>query len=116
MILYVSCALQRVFSFREALGLYCKTKYVMLASAALNIALSIVMGQTWGMAGILGASMIVMLLTYLWYEPVLLYRDCFGTSAKPYFMERLKEIAALAVGIIGMRMLGSLWMADSWLV
>lgn len=116
LMLYVSCALQPVFSFREALGLYRKTKYVMLASAALNIALSIVMGLAWGMAGILGASLISILLTYLWYEPVLLYRDCFGTSAKPYFMERLKEIAALAVGLLGIRMLGSLWTADSWLM
>lgn len=116
LMLYVSCALQPVFSFREALGLYRKTKYVMLASAALNIILSIVMGMAWGMAGILGASLISILLTYIWYEPILLYRDCFGTSAKPYFLERLKEIVALFIGIIAMRLLGSFWVADSWLM
>lgn len=115
LMLYCSCALQPVYSFREALGLYQKTKYVMLAAALINIVLSIVMGMVWGMAGILAASLIAMLVTYLWYEPVVLYRDCFGISAKSYFAERLKEIAALAVGIVVMGYFGDMWVADSWM-
>lgn len=115
LMLYCSCALQPVYSFREALGLYQKTKYVMLIAAVLNIVLSIVMGIAWGMAGILAASLISMLVTYLWYEPVVLYRDCFGISAKSYFMKRLKEIAALALGIVVLGYLSDMWVADSWL-
>lgn len=114
LMLYCSCALQPVYSFREALGLYQKTKYVMLTAALLNIALSIVMGIVWGMAGILAASLISMLVTYLWYEPVVLYRDCFGASVKSYFIARLKEIAALGFGIVAFGYLSNMWVADSW--
>ena len=86
----------------------------MLAAALLNIALSIVMGIVWGMAGILAASLISMLVTYLWYEPVVLYKDCFGTSAKSYFIARLKELAALGFGIVAFGYLSNIWVADSW--
>lgn len=113
--LFCSCALQPVYSFREALGLYQKTKYVMLAAALINIALSIVMGILWGMAGILAASLIAMLVTYLWYEPIVLYRDCFGISAKVYFQERLYEIAALVAAIIGLGFFSNQWIADTWI-
>lgn len=115
LMLYCSCALQPVYSFREALGLYQKTKYVMLTAALLNIALSIVMGFFWGMAGILIASLLSMLATYLWYEPIVLYRDCFGTSAKSYFVGRLKELAALALGIVVLGYFSNMWAANSWL-
>jgi len=115
LMLYCSCILQPVYSFREALGLYQKTKYMMLASAWINIFLSILMGKVWGMAGILAASLVAMLLTYLWYEPVILYRDYFGTTVKSYYIERLKELTALTFGMIAMGFLNDLWVVDSWI-
>ena len=114
LMLYLSCLLQPIFGFREALGLYQKTKYMMLAAAVINVVLSIFMGMQWGMAGILGASIIAMLTTYLWYEPIVLYRDCFGVSAKGYFTGRLKEILALAIVIAGLGWLGSYWAVNTW--
>ena len=115
LMLFCSCALQPIYSFREALGLYQKTKYVMLAAAVINIVLSIIMGMVWGMAGILAASLIAMLVTYLWYEPIVLYKDCFGISAKVYFLERLYEIAALAAAIIVLGFFSNQWIVDSWI-
>lgn len=73
------------------------------------------MGMVWGMAGILAASLIAMLVTYLWYEPIVLYKDCFGISAKVYFLERLYEIAALAAAIIVLGFFSNQWIADSWI-
>ena len=116
LMLYLSCMLQPVFGFREALGLYQKTKYAMLAAAIINIVLSIVLGIKWGMAGVLGASIIAMLTTYLWYEPIVLYRDCFGASVKQYFGGRLKEICALLLAIVCLGWLGKVWVAETWLM
>lgn len=100
--LFLSCSLQPLFSYREALGLYKKTKYVMLAAALTNIILSIIMGMAWGVSGILFASIIAMMVTYIWYEPVVMYKDCFECSSRIYFLQRgkelLLEIVALFVG------------------
>ncbi len=85
MMLYVSCVMQPIFSYREALGLYTKTKYIMLLSAIINIVLSIAMGKVWGVTGILAASLIAVGTTYFWYEPLVLFRDCFDAPVIPYY-------------------------------
>lgn len=116
LMLYLICMLQPVFGYREALGLYQKTKYAMLAAAIENIILSIILGLKWGMAGILAATLIARLTTYFWYEPIILYRDCFGISAKQYFVSRLKEIFTVLLAIIGLSWIGSFWIAETWLM
>lgn len=85
MMLYVSCIMQPIFTFREALGLYTKTKYVMLLSAILNIGLSLILGNLWGTSGVLIASLIAVGTTYFWFEPLVLFKDCFETSVIPYY-------------------------------
>lgn len=89
---YCSCVLQPVYSFREAMGLYRKTKYVMFMTAILNIVISILLGVYMGVFGILLASLIAMFLTYIWYEPIILYRECFQKSSKPYWISNIKNI------------------------
>lgn len=114
--LFLSCALQPLFSYREALGLYKKTKYTMLLSAVINIVLSIIMGYIWGVAGILFASIISMLATYVWYEPVLLYNDCFKCSSKEYFVQRLKDCIYLFILFLIMFSLNKFWISNSWIM
>ena len=90
-IVFLSCSMQPVFSFREATGLYKKTKYVMLAAALLNIALSVLLGKIMGLSGIIAASVISMLSTYCWYEPFLLYKDYFSASSGRFFLKRVLD-------------------------
>ncbi len=84
--LYLVIILRPIISFREAAGLYQKIKYFMLAATIINIGLSIVLGIKWGLAGILAATIIARLTTYIWYEPRLLYRTYFSVSEKSYYM------------------------------
>ena len=88
---YLACVLQPVWSFREATGIFKKTKYVMVVCAILNIILSIILGIYFGVAGILFASAISRLTTYFWYEPVILFRDYFKSSARSYYWKQLKN-------------------------
>jgi len=81
---YMSLTLFPIIAFREATGLYQKTKYVMIGAALLKIALSIVLGMYWGLAGIVLSSPIAKLVTYAWYEPRLLFRDFLGGKARGY--------------------------------
>ena len=83
---YFSCIMQPLWIYRDATGIYNKTKYIMLIGAIMNIVLSIVMGLLIGLPGIIFASAIARLCTYVWYEPGLLFREYFGASARKYYL------------------------------
>ena len=97
---YLSCVLQPLWIYRDATGLYVRTKYVMLVGAVLNIVLSILLGKVMGLTGIVLASAIARLSTYFWYEPRLLFREYFEKSAEGYYVSLLKN-ALLMIATIG---------------
>lgn len=89
---YFTISLQPIWSYREATGLYNKTKYVMVATAVLNIILSILMGMFMGAPGIIFATVIARLLTYFWYEPTLVYKLYFNHSSLKYYTDYIISI------------------------
>ena len=89
---YFSIVLMPIWVFREATGLYQKTKYIMLGTAVINILLSIALGRIIGLAGIIFATSISRLVTYFWYEPFLLFKKYFGKSCSIYFFGIMKSI------------------------
>lgn len=94
--------MQPIFAYREAVGLYQKTRYIMLVAAGLNILLSIVLGLMFGIDGILCAAILSRLMTYFWYEPKILYRDYFRSSPLPYFGEVLLSfVLTMLVVLLG---------------
>lgn len=86
---YLSCILQPLWTFREATGLYQKTKWIMILCAILNIVLSILLGKIVGLVGIIFASAISRLSTYIWYEPKLLFKEYFDQNVSKYYMQLL---------------------------
>lgn len=114
LMLYVSCVMQPIFSYREALGLYTKTKYVMLLSAIINIILSIVMGKAWGVAGILVASLVAVGSTYFWYEPLVLFRDYFEAPIAPYYKRVFFNILLCSFSTVVLKKLNSVLLFSGW--
>lgn len=84
--MYLSCVLQPLWTYREATGLYIKTKYIMAIAAIINLILSIILGKVMGIGGILIASAISRLITYFWYEPLLLFKEYFSQPVYKYFI------------------------------
>lgn len=85
--MYLSCVLQPLWSYREATGIYRKTKWVMLICAILNLILSFILGEIIGLAGIIFATSIAKLLTYVWYEPKILFKQYFGEKPRIYYIQ-----------------------------
>lgn len=83
--LYMGCILQPLLVYRDAAGLYQKTKYIMVICAALNIIYSIIGGYFWGIAGILFASALSRICTYIWYEPKVLFTMYFKRKPWGYY-------------------------------
>ena len=94
---YFTISLQPIWSYREATGLYNKTKYVMLITAFLNIVLSVIMGIAMGAPGIIFATVISRILTYFWYEPYLVYKIYFQHSSKEYYFDYVVSIALITI-------------------
>ncbi len=89
---YLANILRPIWSYREATGLYTKTKYIMVIAAAFNLILSIVGGYLYGIAGIIFASVISRVSTYCWYEPQLLFHIYFKKKTFAYYLAVLKNM------------------------
>lgn len=93
---FLVCVLNPIWIFREAAGIYRKTKYIMVICALLNIVLSIIMGKAIGLSGVIFASAVSKFLTYIWYEPVILFKNYFKKSPMNFFVSA-SGIAVLTV-------------------
>lgn len=89
--------------FREAKGLFWYDRYKPLFESAINLAASLLLVQKFGVAGILGGTVISTVTTCLWMEPYILMRygirEDWQGKLKDYFVryaERAAVVAALA--------------------
>lgn len=73
------------FIYRDACGLFWKGKARPVATALLNIIISIVLVRYIGLAGVILGTILSWLLTTWWYDPVMIYRNVFHMSAWRYF-------------------------------
>ena len=113
--MYLACIFQPLWSYREATGLYQKTKWVMALCALINIVLSVILGSTIGLVGIIMASCISRILTYAWYEPIILFKTYFGVSPKKYFISNIKNIMIVLVITIAINKISGVFLIDSWI-
>lgn len=113
---YFSCVLQPLWLYRDASGLYQKTKYVMLIATVENIVLSIALGKIMGVAGVIFASAIARVTTYCWYEPKLLFKDYFGKNAAQYFKQILINVFITVIAIGIGRTFSERYIPSNWLM
>ena len=113
--LLYSCLNQPVWTYREASGLYIKTKYIMLITAILNIVLSIILGKYFGITGIISATFISKMLLCFWYEPRILFKDYFNSGVSIFFKNCLKQLFIYTVCFVIIQKVLNLIICDSWL-
>lgn len=92
---YIPGTLEITTMFRDAIGLFNKTKYVFLLTAIINMFLSIMLGKVWGLAGILAATIFARLLTNFFYEPWVLHYSYFNSSVMKYFVKQIFQMGII---------------------
>jgi O-antigen/teichoic acid export membrane protein len=97
---YLGGVVHPIWSFREATGMYLKTKYIMAICAVLNIILSIVLGIYFGIGGVVAASAISRVSTYFWYEPKILFEDYFDQGLSKFMVPVALNLALTILYII----------------
>ena len=113
--LYIFCIMQPVRTFREATGLYQKIKACIASCAIMNVILSYILGMFFGLSGIIFASLLSVLMTTFWFEPMYLYRHVFNKSLISYFKDIIKNFIYLIIIIYIMLNIKSFYIIDSWI-
>ncbi len=95
--------------FRETSGLFKEIKYIFIWTSAINLILSVILGNLLkpyglGLFGIIIATAISRCLTTFWFEPVKLYQTVLFKSPAGYFKRRSMDIIKL-VAIIALNYL-----------
>lgn len=96
--------------FREAKGLFWNDRYKAIVEAILNLVISLLLVKSFGVAGILGGTVISSLLTCVWVEPYILMRYGFEENwhrrLARYFADYILRtvmtvgISATAIGFV----------------
>lgn len=94
---YFSISLVPLWQYRDATGMFKKIKYIMLFCGILNLALSIITGKIWGLAGIIASSAVSRLLTYFWYEPHILFKDFFDAKPTGYYFSHAVNVIGIII-------------------
>lgn len=97
---YAMGIMSPIFSFRAATGMFKKTRYVFVLTAILNILLSIIFGLFWGVEGIVLATLTARLLTNMWYEPFVLFKEHLAGGLARYVILHFWGLLALATPIL----------------
>lgn len=71
----------------------------MLVRAAINIVLSVALGVSLGVFGILLATAISLIVTSFWYEPSVLFSRVFNVPVSEYWIKQAKYFGAACVGL-----------------
>ena len=104
---FVAGFINTMSTFRTTLGLFTQGKYRPIIVAVINIGLSILLSYKWGMTGVLAATFISRLCVNLWYDPLLIHRDGFNKSVKPYYFKLLFRFSLLACVVVVMQLISS---------
>ncbi len=93
---YLRGILYPILCFRNTTTLFKKTKYIMLYASVINIVLSIFLGLKIGLTGILIATALSRILTNIWYEPKILFKEYFKENVFKYYLKKLFQIIGLS--------------------
>lgn len=91
-----------VLIFRNVTGLFSIGKYCSVINAILNLVISLVLVQYWGMTGVFAGSIISRLITNWWFDGWVICRKGFGVSPVWYYLSCVTSllVAVISIGIV----------------
>ena len=96
---YTVGMMNAIWTYKHTLGLFRYGRFLQIITGILNIFFSVVLGQRWGLFGILFATFLARALTNLWYDPYALYKH--GFHKHPVYYLKKYMIFALTMCIAG---------------
>jgi O-antigen/teichoic acid export membrane protein len=86
--------------FKDAMGLFWYDRYKPLLEAALKVGFSILLVQYFSLAGVFLGSILSVVLSCLWIEPLVVFKFGFKTSIKEYFIRYMTYFLVTGVAFV----------------
>ena len=93
---YIYGMMNPVWTFRSTMGLFVHGRFRPLASAVINIVVSILLVRLIGPVGVLIGTTVTRVTTNVWYDPYIVYKHGLKASPLSYYLLWLKYLAIAA--------------------
>ena len=94
---YTVGMMNAVWTYKHTLGLFRYGRFLQIGTGILNIIFSVILGQRWGIFGILLATTCARALTNLWYDPFVVMKHGFFQSPWIYLKRYCRNLAVLLI-------------------
>lgn len=89
-----------VWTYRSTMGLFIYGKFRPVASAIVNIVVSIVLAKYIGILGVLLGTTITRVTTNVWYDPIIIFKHGFKRSVISYYKIYIRYFISLIIMVI----------------
>lgn len=93
--MYIFGLQKSLATFRVSMGLFQQAKYRPIFNAIINLIVSIILVQYIGIHGVLIGTIVSSLLTFMWFDPYIIYKYGFNKSVKEYYITNIKYILVI---------------------
>lgn len=101
--------------YKDVTGLFVKGKYRAVATAVLNLGISVVLVKKTGLAGVFLGSIIARLLTTWWYDSLLIFRDAFHRSPIRHYADCIATLLLILFSSASIEVVCRRWSEPSFL-
>ncbi len=99
--MYIFGLQRNLATFRTSMGLFEQAKYRPLFGIVINLGISVVLVKHLGICGVLIGTIISSLVTYMWFDPYIIYKFGFKKSVKKYYLKNFEYLLFILInGII----------------
>lgn len=90
-----------VHTVKAAAGLYDEDKYTPLIQSVVNLSVSIILVQKWGLAGVFMGTLVSSIVLPCWQRPYIIYKHVFKKSPKEYYTNYLIYFSIVILTTLG---------------
>lgn len=90
-----------VYVVKSASGLYDEDKFTPIIQSIVNLTVSIILVQRWGLAGVFMGTLISSIILPCWQRPYIVCKYALNISSKEYFIKYFKYLFTIIVTAIG---------------
>lgn len=95
--LYVEGLRKFLSTYRSSYGLFRNAKFMPLFGMIVNVVVSIVLVQKIGIFGVLLGTLISNVVSFMWYDPYLIYKKVFNKSPIKYYLKNIVYLLAFVI-------------------
>ena len=103
-----------IYTVKAAAGIYDEDKYTPLIQSVVNLGLSIVLVQKWGLAGVFMGTLVSSIVLPCWQRPYIVCKYALKTSSKRYFIKYAQYlITIISVNLLVSGILNTFFLAGT---